>query len=358
MKVGILGGGQLGRMLALAGYPLGLDFRVLEPATETAVGGLADVRVLPFDSERQELAAFADGLSVVTYEFENVPAATVRTLAELVPTFPPADILDVAQDRLREKQTFVELGIPTNGFRAVDSLEELRSAAQHLGLPAVLKTRRGGYDGKGQAVLRNSDDLTAAWSELGNRPLILESFVRFEQEVSIVAVRSVNGETAFYPLIENRHANGILQTSRAPAPSWTPSLQDEAEGHARKILEKFGYVGVLAIEFFVHRGKLVANEMAPRVHNSGHWTIEGAATSQFENHWRALLGWPLGSTEAIGHSLMLNLIGTFPDLRPLAAEPDVHIHLYGKSPRPGRKIGHVTIRRFDEDALSEFASAE
>jgi 5-(carboxyamino)imidazole ribonucleotide synthase len=234
-------------------------------------------------------------------------------------------------------------------------LDELRAALAEIGYPAILKTAGYGYDGKGQVVLRRGDDVTHAWEKLGGVPLILEGFVAFEREVSQIAARGRDGATAFYPLVENHHEGGILRLSLAPAPGLSADLQALAEGHARRVLERLGYVGVLAIEFFQVPGKrgrgtrdgaagrLLANEMAPRVHNSGHWTIEGARTSQFENHLRAVLGWPLGSTEAVAHSAMLNLIGTLPDPRAVLAVPDAHLHLYGKRPRPGRKLGHVTL---------------
>ncbi|MEZ4552450.1 MAG: 5-(carboxyamino)imidazole ribonucleotide synthase [Dehalococcoidia bacterium] len=352
MIVGVLGGGQLGQMLALAGIPLGMRFRFFEPAEESCVDGIGE-RVRAGYDDLDALGRFAEGLDVVTYEFENVPVAAVEYLATLVPhVYPPAGALAVAQDRLTEK-TFLEAqGVPCPPFAAVSSEAELREAAARLGLPAVLKTRRFGYDGKGQVVLRAEADLEGAWEAGGGAPSILERFVPFEREASILAVRGRDGDIACYPLVENRHREGILRLSVAPGPHLDAGLQAEAERHARAVLEALGYVGVLAIEFFVEGGRLLANEMAPRVHNSGHWTIEGAATSQFENHLRAVLGLPLGSTAAVGWSAMLNLIGALPDLDAVYRMPDAHVHLYGKSERPGRKLGHVTVRASGAEALS------
>jgi len=282
--------------------------------------------------------------------FENVPVDPARFLSRRVAVFPPPEALEAAQDRLTEKRFFERLHIPTPAFVAVDTWDDLKTALGEIGLPAVLKTRRFGYDGKGQVVIRKTDDISAAWQALGGVPLILEGFVDFEREVSLLAVRSRNGETAFYPLVENHHHEGILRLSLCPAPRATSELQREAEGFARRALEALNYVGVLAIEFFERDGHLLANEMAPRVHNSGHWTIEGAQTSQFENHLRAILGWPLGSTATVGHSAMLNLIGVIADRRMVLAMEQVHLHLYGKAPRPNRKLGHITLRAASPEA--------
>ena len=342
MIVGVLGGGQLGRMLALAGYPLGLRFRFLEPASEAAAEPLAERIPGAFD-DPEWLDRFAAGLDVVTYEFENVPVTTVRRLAHKLPVFPPPDALEAAQDRLTEKSFLQDLGIPTPPFLPVETHADLDDAVDRLGLPAVLKTRRFGYDGKGQRFLHAAHDVAAAWRALSGVPLILEKFVAFQRELSILAVRSRHGETAFYPLVENHHRDGMLRFSQAPAPGLTADLQAQAETHATRALSALNYVGVLAIEFFQLGGRLLANEMAPRVHNSGHWTIEGAQTSQFENHLRAGLGLPLGSTAARGHCAMVNLIGTLPEREAVLAVPGAHLHLYGKTPRPGRKLGHVTV---------------
>ena len=351
MTIGILGGGQLGYMLALAGYPLGLHFRFLDPSPEAPVGRIAQ-RVTADYTDQAALEKFSSGLELVTYEFENVPVEAARFLAERVPVYPPPAALEAAQDRLAEKGLFRKLGIATTEFAAVSTPGELDSAVKALGLPAVLKTSRLGYDGKGQWILRTVQDLAKAKSELPPVKLILERFVPFTRELSVLAVRSSNGETAIYPLVENHHRSGILRLSLAPAPRLEAPIQRAAESAARRVLESLNYVGMLAIEFFEHQGELLANEMAPRVHNSGHWTIEGAVTSQFENHLRAVLGLPLGSTGPAGNCAMLNLIGDLPKSSEVLAVPDAHLHLYGKSPRPGRKLGHVTLRAASPERLA------
>ena len=343
MTIGILGGGQLGYMLALAGYPLGLHFRFLDPSPEAPVGRIAH-RVTAEFTDEQALEKFAHGLEVITYEFENVPVQAARFLAKRVPVYPAAIALEEAQDRLREKRLFQRLGISTTEFAKITKREEFDAALKQLGLPAVLKTCRMGYDGKGQSLLRTQEDVEKARPELPAVPLILEKFVPFTREVSILAVRGRTGETAFYPLVENHHRGGILRLSLAPAPGLSPGLQQSAEESARKVLEALDYAGVICIEFFEVDGKLLANEMAPRVHNSGHWSIEGAVTSQFENHLRAILGMPLGSTATMGYSAMVNLIGELPDAEQVLQIANTHLHLYGKSVRPGRKLGHVTVR--------------
>jgi 5-(carboxyamino)imidazole ribonucleotide synthase len=329
-------------MLALAGYPLGLDFRFLDPSPDSPAGRVAPLQVGAYD-DPAELERLARHSAVVTYEFENVPADAARTLAERVPVYPPVLALEAAQDRLAEKTLFQRLGIPTPPFAPVDSLSDLAANLDHIGLPAVLKTRRLGYDGKGQWVLRTREDVGPAWGALGATPLILEGFIPFERELSILAVRGRAGEARCYPLVENHHREGILRLSLAPASRLTPELQSEGELYAGRLLDSLDYVGVLAVELFQHEGRLLANEMAPRVHNSGHWTIEGTETSQFENHLRAVVGLPLGSIAPVGHSAMVNLIGTLPDPAAVLAVEGAHLHLYGKSPRPGRKVGHATV---------------
>ncbi len=340
--IGVLGGGQLGRMLALAGYPLGLRCRFLDAAADAPAGQVAEQLRGSFE-DCQALDRLTAGLEVATYEFENVPVAAVRYLAERLPVYPPPDALQTAQDRLSEKTFFQAHAIPTPPFAAVQTRAELDSAVQQIGLPAVLKTRRFGYDGKGQMVLRQPGDVARAWELLQGVPLLLEGFVRFDRELSILAVRSRTGQTAFYPLVENHHRDGILRLSLSPAPGLPVQLQTLAEQYAARAVHALQYVGVLAIEFFECAGGLLANEMAPRVHNSGHWTIEGAQTSQFENHLRAILGWPLGGIEPVGHAAMLNLIGSVPAVERILAVRGAHLHLYGKEPRPGRKLGHVTL---------------
>jgi 5-(carboxyamino)imidazole ribonucleotide synthase len=350
MKLGILGGGQLGRMLALAAYPLGMRVRVFDPAPDACAGQVAEHVVGDFE-DRQALERFAEGLDAVTFEWENVPAEAARFLAERRPFYPTPPALEVAQDRLEEKTLFRSLGIETAPFQTVDSQQELQAAIESIGLPAVLKTRRLGYDGKGQYVLRTAADAGAAWEALGGVPLILEGFVAFQRELSIVAVRGTERETRFYPLAENHHRDGILRLSLAPAPQLSESMQRAGEQLALAVLQRLDYTGVLAIELFEVEGRLLANELASRVHNSGHWTLDGAVTSQFENHVRAIAGLPLGSTEALGASAMINLIGSTPDRRQALALPGTHLHLYGKEPRPGRKLGHINLLASDHEAL-------
>ncbi len=318
--VGVIGGGQLGRMLGLAGIPLGLRFRFLDPSADAPAQEVGTLHVGAYD-DRDRLRRLAKHATVVTYEFENVPVEAVEQLAETVPVWPPPAALAVAQDRLEEKRLFRRLGIET---AAIDD-EVTR-------FPALLKTRRLGYDGKGQERVETRP--------VPGTDALLEELVPFERELSMLAVRGTTGETAFYPLVENVHENGILRLSRAPA---RPELQPEAERIAALLLDELGYVGVLAVELFEVEGRLLANELAPRVHNSGHWTIEGAETSQFENHLRAILGLPLGSTAARGEAAMVNLIGTMPAAADVLAIAGTHLHDYGKEPRPGRKLGHVTI---------------
>lgn len=345
MLMGVLGGGQLGRMLALAGLPLGVRFRFLDPSPDSPAGQVAEQVVGDYRDEAA-LTRFCSGLDAATWEFENVPVDAAERVARVAPLYPPACALKTGQDRLAEKELFKGLGLDVHPYVAVDSGEELQGAVTQLGLPVVLKTRRGGYDGKGQAVLRDGADearVRAAWKGLGGVPLLVEKFVEFEREVSVLGVRGRGGEVRVYPLVENVHASGILHTSRAPAPNVGATAQALAERHIAAVMEALGYVGVLAIEFFKVGGRLLANEMAPRVHNSGHWTIEGADTSQFENHVRAVAGLPPGSTAARGHSVMVNLVGGLPRAQDVLAVPGAHLHLYGKQPRTGRKVGHVTI---------------
>ncbi|PWV62457.1 5-(carboxyamino)imidazole ribonucleotide synthase [Plasticicumulans acidivorans] len=350
MIVGIVGGGQLARMMALAGYPLGLRFVVLDPARDACAGQVA-AQILGEYDDVEALAELARRCDVITFDFENVPAVALERLSAEVPVAPNPQALASAQDRLSEKTLFRELGIGTPAFAAVDSLQQLEAAVEAIGLPAVLKTRRFGYDGKGQRVLRERAELAAAWDELGKYPLILEGFVDFTREVSIIAVRGRDGAIAFYPLTENRHEGGILRLSRAPCTD-AAALDAQAQRHARALLEHLDYVGVLAIEFFDVGGTLIANEMAPRVHNSGHWTIEGAETSQFENHLRAVCGMSLGATQARGCSAMLNFIGRLPAPAAFLAEPGLHWHDYGKEARGGRKVGHATLRADEPQTLA------
>jgi len=340
MKIGVIGGGQLGRMLALAGTPMGMQFIFLDPA-EDACAAEVGAHICANYNDHEHLRQLADQVDLVTFEFENVPAETVAFLSQYVPVFPCADALRVARDRLNEKTLFQQLQIPVAPFAAVESQHELDAAVQSIGLPAVLKTRTLGYDGKGQKVLRTTTDVANAFAELGSVPCILETFVNFTGEVSILAVRARDGEIRAYPLVHNTHEQGILRLS---LPSTDHLLQALAETYVTAVLEHLDYVGVLAFEFFEFDGGLFANEIAPRVHNSGHWTIEGAECSQFENHLRAVTGLPLGSTKKIGESAMMNFIGSVPAAESLAAIEDCHFHHYGKAFKLGRKVGHCTIR--------------
>jgi 5-(carboxyamino)imidazole ribonucleotide synthase len=351
--VGILGGGQLARMLALAGAPLGLRFLVMDTEPDACAGQFAPLLVGDYRDDTA-LAEFASRVDVATFDFENVPAESAQWLSERVPVFPNPRALAVAQDRLEEKTLFRRLGIPVPEFAALSSRQELDAAIAAIGTPCILKTRRLGYDGKGQFRIRSTDDAGPAWEALGTQAatvgLILESFVAFERELSVVAVRARDGEFRAWPLTENWHVDGVLSASLAPA-KVEPALADIAFAHARKLADALDYVGVFALELFCRDGELLANELAPRVHNSGHWTIEGSETSQFENHLRAVLGLPLGDTRMVGHACMLNWIGELPDAMAVLREPGGHWHDYGKAPRAGRKVGHATVRADSTEGL-------
>ena len=342
MKVGVLGGGQLGRMLALAGIPLGFRFRFFDSTPGAPAGAAGQLVVAPWD-DAAALERCAEGLDLVTYEFENVPLDAVDILAGRLPVHPSRRALGTAQDRIAEKECFARLGIPTAPYAPVEDVSQLAGALARTGLPSILKSRRMGYDGRGQAIIRDAAAAERAWEAVGKVPAVLEGFVAFERELSILSVRSRDGDIAHYPMVENQHRDGILHLSVAPAPDLPDELRRRAESYACSVLEELGYVGLLAIELFQRGDELIANEMAPRVHNSGHWTIEGAVTSQFENHLRAVAGLPLGSTEPLGHSAMLNLIGGAPHPASVLGIEGAHLHLYGKADRPRRKIGHVTV---------------
>ncbi|RPE81096.1 5-(carboxyamino)imidazole ribonucleotide synthase [Vulcaniibacterium tengchongense] len=352
--VGILGGGQLARMLALSGAPLGLRFLVMDNVADACAGQFAPMVVGDYRDEAA-LAEFASRVDVATFDFENVPAESAQWLAERVPVFPNPRALATAQDRLAEKTLFRELGIPVPPFAAVETREELAAALAAIGAPCILKTRRLGYDGKGQFRIRTPADADAAWEALGAQAatvgLILEGFVAFERELSVVAARGRDGEFRPWPLTENWHVDGVLSVSLAPARA-DAALVERAYAHARRLAEALDYVGVFALELFCRDGELLANELAPRVHNSGHWTIEGSETSQFQNHLRAVLGLPLGDTRMLGRACMLNWIGAMPDAAPVLAEPGGHWHDYGKPPRAGRKVGHATLRADSAGALA------
>ena len=354
--VGILGGGQLARMMALAGAPLGLRFRVLDNVADACAGQFAPMIVGDY-TDRSALALFADQVDVATFDFENVPAEAAQWLAARVPVFPNPRALAVAQDRVAEKTLFRELGIPVPEFADIDSRAALDAAVARLGTPCILKTRRLGYDGKGQFRIKAAADVDAAWEALGAQAatvgLILEGFVAFQRELSVVAARGRDGEFRAWPLTENWHVDGVLSASLAPA-RVDDAMQATALAHARALAEALDYVGVFALELFCRDGELLANELAPRVHNSGHWTIEGSETSQFQNHLRAVLGLALGDTRMLGTACMLNWIGAMPEAEAVLREAGGHWHDYGKQPRAGRKVGHATLRA---DSPRELAAA-
>lgn len=356
--VGILGGGQLARMLALSGAPLGLRFLVMDSAADACAGQFAPMVVGDY-TDGDALAEFASRVDVATFDFENVPAQSAHWLAQRVPVFPSPRALAVAQDRLAEKTLFRELGIPVPAFADIGSRQALDEAVARIGTPAVLKTRRLGYDGKGQYRIRTAGDVEGAWQALGAQAatvgLILESFVAFERELSVVAARARDGAFVAWPLTENWHVDGVLSASLAPA-DVPESLARRALEHARSLADALDYVGVFALELFCRDGELLANELAPRVHNSGHWTLEGAETSQFQNHLRAVLGLPLGDTAARGHACMLNWVGALPDPAPVLHARGGHWHDYGKAPREGRKVGHATLRADSREALAQAVS--
>jgi len=352
--VGILGGGQLARMLALSGAPLGLRFLVMDNVADACAGQFAPMVVGDYRDEAT-LAEFASRVDVATFDFENVPAESAQWLSERVPVFPNPGALATAQDRLAEKTLFRELGIPVPPFAPIDTRAQLDAALAEIGTPCILKTRRLGYDGKGQFRIKSPADADAAWEALGAQAskvgLILEAFVHFQRELSVVAVRGRDGEFRAWPLTENWHVDGVLSASLAPARVDT-ALGEIAYDYARRLAEAMDYVGVFALELFCRDGELLANELAPRVHNSGHWTIEGSETSQFQNHLRAVLGLPLGDTRMVGLACMLNWIGQMPDASPMLREPGGHWHDYGKLPREGRKVGHATLRADEATALA------
>ncbi len=346
LRVGVLGGGQLGRMLALSGLPLGARFTFLDPSPDACSRDVGPLIVAGYD-DRRALGKLASESDLVTYEFENVPSDAVRWLAQRVPVFPAPEALDASQDRLTEKRFFELLGAAVPRYAHVDVRQDLSDAIKHLGLPAVMKTRRMGYDGRGQWILRESEDAEEAVQHLGGWGMILEEFIDFDREVSIVAARSRDGAVVCMPLVENRHDGGILRETIVPAPDTSPAVQAEAERIARGALETLNYVGVLAIEFFQAGDALLVNEMAPRVHNTGHWSIDAAPVNQFEQHLRAVMGLPLGDSAPRARSVMLNCVGGMPAASDLLAIPGVRVHDYGKPVRVGRKVGHVTVLELD-----------
>lgn len=348
MKVGVIGGGQLGRMLALAGTPLGMQFIFIDPAGDACARHVGQLIRADYN-DHYELRTLVNAADLVTFEFESVPAETVDFISGFVPVYPGANALATARDRLSEKTLFQELDIPIAPIANILSQEDLDKAVADIGVPAVLKTRTLGYDGKGQKVLKSVEDAEGAFAELGKVPLLLEGFIDFDCELSCISVRGKDGSTAFYSLVENEHRKGILHRSIATE---NHPLQKTAEEYAQKVMDALDYVGVMTFEFFAKGDTLIANEIAPRVHNSGHWTIEGAETSQFENHLRAIAGLPLGSTQRIGHVAMYNLVGNIPDEKRLLAIPGVSFHTYAKKVKPGRKVGHVTVHTANDDTFA------
>ena len=350
----ILGAGQLGMMLAQAATALGVRTRLLDPNPNACAGRVSDLIVGAYD-DPEALERLCSGASALTYEFENVPVEPVRRLSERLRVAPPPRALEIAQDRLSERKLFDRLGIEAPRSAPVDDLTDLAHATERVGVPALLKARRLGYDGKGQHPLSDPADAPIAWEAIGRAPAILDAQVPFTRELSLVCVRSATGETGFYPLVENVHRGGILRLTRAPALDVPEPVRAQARRAGEAILEALEYVGVLAVEFFQmgegEDARLLGNEIAPRVHNSGHWTIEGASASQFENHVRAVMGMDLAPCEAIGHSAMVNLIGTVPPAERVASIPGAVLHDYAKAPRTRRKVGHVTITCDDPDEL-------
>lgn len=338
--LGILGGGQLGRMLALAAAPLGVRCRAWDPSPSACAGDVCELVTAEWD-DAAALERFCDGVDAITCEFENVPVDLLKACGERATLAPGARSFAVASDRLDEKQFLEGQGVPVAAHRPVDDAASLRDAVEALGLPAVLKTRRFGYDGKGQTVLRSADDVEQIARELDNRPRILEAMVDFECELSTVAVRNRDGEVRAFPLVRNEHRGGILYETTAPA-GVANELEESGRAHAVRVLGALDHVGVLTIEWFLCDGRLIGNEIAPRVHNSGHWTIDGAWCGQFEQHVRAVMGLPLGRIDVRTPSVMLNLVGGAPDTGAVLAAQGARLHDYAKSPRPGRKIGHVT----------------
>jgi 5-(carboxyamino)imidazole ribonucleotide synthase len=343
-NIGILGAGQLARMLALAGLPLEMRFGFYDTTGNPSVGldpVLIDVDAIP---SNPALQTFIEASDLVTYEFEHLPLPVLKYIEEKVTIYPPVRSIEICQDRAKEKALFTELAIPTPAYRIVESEAALVTAVAELGTPLVSKTTTDGYDGKGQFIIKNPDQAKEAWQAIGGRPLIVEAFVNFSRELSVIAARASTGEVKIYPLAENEHHEGILRYSTAPAPHIAEETERQAKLYIQELIESLGHVGILTLELFETPNGLLANEMAPRVHNSGHWSIEGAHVSQFENHLRAISGLPLGDTQATRPTCMLNIIGNKGDINAIMALPYAHIHLYDKEERPGRKLGHVNVQ--------------
>jgi len=343
MKIGVLGAGQLGRMLALAGTPLEHQFYFYDPSG-TPSAGLANITIDKGGNNQELINHFLSKIDVVTYEFENIPHKLTQQISLKKPLFPSSESIRICQNRTYEKELFTRLGIPTAQFKTVSSKSELEAFSRQMGTALMAKSVTEGYDGKGQYLLQSPDDAAHAWAAIKHKKVLAETFINFKRELSIIAVRAQSGEVKFYPLTENKHHKGILRYSFAPAPQIKKETQKEAESYIRALLEEMKHVGVLTLELFETQTGLVANEMAPRVHNSGHWTIEGSACSQFENHIRAIAGQPLGDTSTDKFNCMINIIGKKGNTNELLALPYVHMHMYDKRERKGRKLGHLTIQ--------------
>jgi len=341
--IGILGAGQLGRMLALAGLPLENKFRFFDTSGSPSVGLEPTYIVASNQTESPELQQFIEECDLITYEFEHLPIDLTRHIEQKSTLYPQSTSIEVCQDRAKEKALFDKLAIPTTKYHIIHSPEDLQHAADTLGLPLVCKTITDGYDGKGQFILRSVNEIDQAWNSLGCRTLIAEEFINFSRELSIIAVRSASGELKVYPLAENQHNDGILRFSTAPAPQVSADTVQQAKLYIKELLEALEHVGVLTLELFETEDKLIANEMAPRVHNSGHWSMKTAASSQFENHIRAIADLPLGDTEASEPTCMINLIGEKGDINSILKLPYAQVHLYDKEERSGRKLGHINV---------------
>lgn len=348
MKVGILGGGQLAKMLAIAAKSLDIEVICIDPAPDCCAQQVTDVLHVVYE-DIDAITHYFEDVDCVTIETENLPFAAIKAVSSRFPLYPSLEPLRITQDRKLEKQLLKSLGIPTAHFHVISDWEHLHHLVTNSVMPLVLKTCQGGYDGKGQYVIQDIEDAKMAWKQLQEHPLIVEQFCHYDEEVSLIAVRSRSGTMAFYPLTRNTHQDGILRLSTAPETD--SNLNMQAHEYARTLMAYFGYVGVMAIEFFVTKDELLVNEIAPRVHNSGHWTIEGAQTSQFSNHLRAILDLPLGPTEAIGYSTMLNIISKQPDFLPPMV--GVFPHIYGKEARLNRKLGHITVHAPNKKTMNE-----
>lgn len=351
MKIGVLGGGQLARMLALAGYPLGIKVICVDEQLNSSASYVTDTLHAKFQLDEQIIAYF-QGVNCLTYETENLPIDFITGLAQHYPVFPSVEILNVTQDRFYEKEFCKKLKIPTTDYAAINSWQELLDVIQQFGFPFVIKTRKGGYDGKGQYIVHNHKDAENTWQRMSKYPLIIEKFFPYDFEVSMITVRNKSGQVKFYPLTLNSHEKGILY--RVEAPYVADDLTDKIQKICLLTMEKLNYVGVMTIEFFCLNGAVVVNEIAPRVHNSGHWTIEGAETSQFENHLRALLDLPIGSTATTGFTTMINCLGNEPKyIANWLKIPGLHFHTYEKKPAPNRKLGHITLWANNKEKLAD-----